>query len=245
MKKSMLTQRVVREEVSDKIPIKHDEVEKYYNEHKGDFVRQERLYLREIFLSTDNKTEAEIAAADKKSKDLVARARRGERFAEMARDNSDSLSAKSMGELPAYKKGDLAKNLEDLVWTQPKGYITDPVRTAHGFEILRVEEHQKEGQAELGEVENEVMDKLMRPRMDPALREFLTKLRQDAFLEIKADYIDSGAATGKDTSWVDPAQLKPETVSKAEVTHKVHRKRLLWMLPVPGTSTGVTSSSSK
>jgi len=245
MKKGMLTQRVIREEVSDKIPIKHDEVEKYYNEHKADFVREERLFLREIFLSTDNKTEAEIAAADKKSKDLVARARRGERFAEMARDNSDSLSAKSMGELPAYKKGDLAKNLEDLVWTQPKGYITDPVRTAHGFEILRVEEHQKQGQAELGEVENEVMDKLMRPRMDPALREFLTKLRQDAFLEIKADYIDTGAATGKDTSWVDPAQLKPETVSKAEVTHKVHRKRLLWMLPVPGTSTGVTSSSSK
>ncbi len=245
MKKSMLTQRVIREEVSDKIPIKHDEVEKYYNEHKGDFVREERLFLREIFLSTDNKAEAEIAAADKKSKDLVARARRGERFAEMARDNSDSLSAKSMGELPPYKKGDLAKNLEDLVWTQPKGYITDPVRTAHGFEILRVEEHQKQGQAELGEVENEVMDKLMRPRMDPALREFLTKLRQDAFLEIKADYIDAGAATGKDTSWVDPAQLKPETVSKAEVTHKVHRKRLLWMLPVPGTSTGVTSSSSK
>ncbi len=245
MKKTMLTQRVVREEVSDKIPIKHDEVEKYYNEHKGDFVREERLYLREIFLSTDNKNEAEIAAADKKSKDLVARARRGERFAEMARDNSDSLSSKSMGELPPYKKGDLAKNLEDLVWTQPKGYITDPVRTPHGFEILRVEEHQKAGQAELGEVENEVMDKLMRPRMDPAMREFLTKLRQDAFLEIKADYIDTGAAAGKDTSWVDPAQLKPETVSKAEVTHKVHRKRLLWMLPVPGTSTGVTSSSSK
>jgi peptidyl-prolyl cis-trans isomerase SurA len=245
MKKGMLTQRVVREEVSDKIPVKHEDIEKYYNEHKADFVREERLYLREIFLSTDDKDAAAIAAADKKSKDLVARARRGERFAEMARDNSDSLSAKSMGELPPYKKGDLAPNLESLVWSQPKGYITDPVRTPHGFEILRVEEHQKAGQAELGEVENEVMDKLMRPRMDPALREFLTKLRQDAFLEIKADYIDTGAANGKDTSWVDPAQLKPETVSKAEVTHKVHRKRLLWMLPVPGTSTGVTSSSSK
>jgi len=245
MKKGMLTQRVIREEVSDKIPIKHDEVEKYYNEHKTDFVREERLYLREILISTDGKDAAGVAAADKKAKDLVARARRGERFAEMARDNSDSVSAKDMGSLPGYKKGDLAKDLEDLVWNQPKGFITDPIKRPNGFLILRVEEHVKAGQAELGEVENEVMDRLMRPRMDPAMREFLTKLRQDAFLEIKADYIDTGAAAGKDTSWVDPAQLKPETVSKKEVVAKVHRKRLLWMVPVPGTSTGITSSSSR
>jgi peptidyl-prolyl cis-trans isomerase SurA len=245
MKKSILTQRVVREEVSDKIPIKHDEVEKYYNEHKTDFVREERLYLREILISTDGKDAAGVAAADKKSKDLVSRARRGERFAEMARDNSDSLTAKEMGALPGYKKGDLAKDLEDVVWSQPKGYITDPIKRPNGFLILRVEEHVKAGQAEIGEVENEVMDRLMRPRMEPAMRDFLTKLRQDAFLEIKSDYIDTGAAAGKDTSWVDPAQLKPETVSKKEVVAKVHRKRLLWMVPIPGTSTGVTSSSSR
>lgn len=245
MKKGMLTQRVIRQEVSDKIPIKHEDVEKYYNEHKSEFVREERLYLREILVSTENKDDAGVAAADKKAKDLVARARRGERFAEMARDNSDSPSAKDMGALPPYKKGDLAKDLEDLVWNQPKGYITDPIKRANGFLILRVEEHQKAGQAELAEVENEVMDRLMRPRMDPSMREFLTKLRQDAFLEIKADYIDTGSASGKDTAWVDPAQLKPETISKTEVANVAHRKRLLWMVPVPGTSTGVTSSSSK
>jgi len=245
MKKGMLTQRVIRQEVSDKIPVKHEDVEKYYNEHKSEFVREERLYLREILISTDGKDAAGIAAADKKSKDLVSRARRGERFAEMARDNSDSPSAKDMGALPPYKKGDLAKDLEDLVWDQPKGYITDPIKRPNGFLILRVEEHQKAGQAELSEVENEVTDRLMRPRMDPALRDFLTKLRQDAFLEIKADYIDTGSASGKDTAWVDPAQLKPETISKTEVANVAHRKRLLWMVPVPGTSTGVVSSSSK
>jgi hypothetical protein len=85
MKKSLLTQRVIRQEVSEKIPIKHEEIEKYYNEHKSEFVREERLYLREILVSTENKDAAGIAAADKKAKDLVARARRGERFAEMAR----------------------------------------------------------------------------------------------------------------------------------------------------------------
>ncbi|MBZ5611014.1 MAG: peptidylprolyl isomerase [Acidobacteriia bacterium] len=243
MKNSLLTQRVIRQEVNEKIPIKHEEVVKYYNDHKSDFVREERLFLREILVSTENKDAAGVAAAEKKAKDLVARARRGERFAEMARDNSDSSTAKSMGELPPFKKGDLNKNQEDLVWDQPKGYVTDPIRIANGFLILRVEEHQKAGQAELSEVENEVMDKLFQPRLGPAVREYLTKLREEAFLQIKADWVDSGAAPGKDTAWSDPLQLRPETVTKAEVAHQTHRKRLLWMVPVPGTSTGGTSSS--
>ena len=85
---------------------KHEEIEKYYNEHKTEFVREEQITLQEILISTEGKDDAGVAAAEKKAKDLVARARKGERFAEMARDNSDSVSAKSMGELPPYKKGD-------------------------------------------------------------------------------------------------------------------------------------------
>jgi parvulin-like peptidyl-prolyl isomerase len=243
MKNDMLRQRVIRQEVGERVNIKHDEVEKYYNEHKSEFVREERLFLREIFISTDGKDAAGTAAAEKKAKDLVARARKGERFPEMARDNSEAVTAKNMGELPPFKKGELANNIEDQVWSQPKGYVSDPVRTGNGFLILKVEDHHKAGQAELSEVENEIMEKLYAPRMQPKMREYLTELRKSAFLEIKADYVDSGAASGKDTTWMDPAQLKPETVSKKVVSNQAKRKKLLWAIPVPGTTTGGSSSS--
>jgi parvulin-like peptidyl-prolyl isomerase len=243
MKTRFLTQRVIREEVSEKMSVKHEDVEKYYNEHKADFVRDEQITLQEILISTEGKDAAGTAAAEKKAKDLVSRARKGERFAEMARDNSDSITAKGMGELPPYKKGMLSSNLENTVWNQPKGYITDPIRTDKGFLILRVEDHQKAGQAELSEVENRINEILLAPRLDAAVREYLTKLRKEAFLEIKANYIDTGAAGGKDTAWVDPAQLRPETVKKEEVVSTTRKKRLLWTIPVPGTQTTAISSS--
>jgi peptidyl-prolyl cis-trans isomerase SurA len=244
MKNRLLTQRVIREEVTDKMSVKHEELEKYYNEHKTDFVREEQIALQEILISTEGKDAAGLAAAEKKAKDLVGRARKGERFAEMARDNSDSLTAKSFGEFPApFKKGMLSANLEDAVWNQPKGFITDPIKTSNGFLILRVEDHQKAGQAELSEVESRINEILLAPKLEAAVREYLTKLRKDAFLEIKADYIDTGAAGGKDTAWVDPAQLRPETVKKEEVESRTRHKRLLWSIPVPGTQTTATSSS--
>jgi hypothetical protein len=93
LKTRLLTQRVVREEVTEKMSVKHEDLEKYYNEHKTDFVRDERIVLQEILISTEGKDDAGVAAAEKKAKDLVARARKGERFAEMARDNSDSVSS--------------------------------------------------------------------------------------------------------------------------------------------------------
>ncbi|HLK20612.1 MAG TPA: peptidylprolyl isomerase [Bryobacteraceae bacterium] len=242
-KNQMLRERVIRQEVGERVSIKREEMEKYYNEHKADFVREERIFMREILVSTEGKDEAGIAAAKKKADDLVSRARRGERFPELARDNSDSVTAKSFGALDPYKKGFLAPALENAVWDKPKGYVTDPITVPAGFLILRVEEHQKAGQAELNEVEGEIQDRLYAPRMQPMVREYLTKLRKEAFLEIKPDYVDSGAAPGKDTSWVDPAQLKPETITKAAVASQSKHKRLLWMVPVPGTHTGSTSSS--
>jgi peptidyl-prolyl cis-trans isomerase SurA len=243
MKNDLLRQRIIRQEVGERVQIKKDEIEKYYNEHKTEFVREERLFLREIFISTDGKDAAGVAAAEKKAKDLVGRARKGERFAEMARDNSEAVTAKSFGELPPFKQGELAKNIEDQVWSQPKGFVTEPVRTGNGFLILRVEDHQKAGQAEMSEVENEIQEKLYAPRMQPKVRDYLTELRKQAFLEIKADYVDSGAAPGKDTAWIDPAQLKPETVTKAEVANQAKRKKLLWAIPIPGTKTKSTSTS--
>jgi peptidyl-prolyl cis-trans isomerase SurA len=243
MKNDMLRQRVIRQEVGDRVNIKHDEIEKYYNEHKTEFVREERIFLREILVSTENKDAAGKAAAEKKAKDLVARARKGERFPEMARDNSDSITNKTYGQLDPYKKGALAKVVEDQVWNQPKGYVTDPILTPSGYLILRVDEHQKAGQPELAEVENEIMEKLYTPRMEPKVREYLTELRTHAFLEIKSDWIDSGAAPGVDTSWKDPAQLKPETITKSEVANKTHRKKLLWAVPIPGTKAKSTSTS--
>lgn len=239
-KNGMLTQRVIGQEVSSKINIPKADLQKYYDEHKNQFIRQERIFLREILVSKEGRTPEE---AEKKAKDLVNRARRGERFAELARDNSDALTARDGGSLGGYEKHELSKELIDAVWTQERGYVSDPLKIEAGWLILRVDEHHKEGQAGFEEVEGEIREKLYEPLFTPKVREYLTQLRKDAFLEIREGYTDTGAAAGKNTAWSDPAMLRPETVTKEEVANQTRRKRLLWLVPIPGTSTTAKSSS--
>jgi len=245
IKNNLLLQGVMREEVMRKIQFKQEEIRAYYDTHKDEFQREERVFLREISVSTQGKQDnpTAVAAAEKKAKDLVDRARRGERFAELAQANSDSPTAKDGGALDPYKKGELAPAIEAAVWDKERGTVTDPIKIPTGLLILRVDEHHKAGLAEFEEVEQEIQNRILDSRRQAALRAYLTKLRDISFLEIKAGYEDTSAAPSKDTAWHDPAQLKPETITKEAVLAAPSRKRILGVLPIPGTKAPGSSSS--
>ena len=51
----LLTQRVISQEVMGRINVPHSDVEKYYEEHKKDFVREEQVFLSEILISTEGR----------------------------------------------------------------------------------------------------------------------------------------------------------------------------------------------
>lgn len=245
LKNNLYEQGVVSEEVLRKIQFKQEEIRAYYDAHLDEFQREERIYLREIMISTQGKQDdpVALAAAQKKAKDIVDRARRGERFNELAQTNSDSVTAKDGGQLSPYKKGELAPAIEAAVWDKERGTVTDPINIGSGLLILRVDEHYKAGLASFEEVESAIQNHIVDSRRQVALRAYLTKLRDLSFLEIKPGFEDSGAAPGKDTKWSDTAQLKPQTTTKAEVLQNPSRKKILGVLPIPGTKATGSSSS--
>jgi peptidyl-prolyl cis-trans isomerase SurA len=234
MKKQALTQRVISDEISSRMSVPEADLKKYYDEHQTEFVREEQVFLSQLLVSTEGKTPEQAAAAQKKAADLVARAKKGEKFSDLARDNSDdTATARDGGQLPPYKRSDhlLVKDIEDMVFAMKKGGVTDPIKTPQGLLILKVDERFEAGQASFEEVKNEINEKLAGPKMEPKVREYLTRLREDAFLQIKEGYVDSGAAPGKDTRWQDAVELKPQTTTKEEVAAKRKRK-LLKVIPL-------------
>jgi parvulin-like peptidyl-prolyl isomerase len=164
----ILTQRVVGQEIGSRIAIAEPEMQKYYEEHKKDFVREDQVFLSQILISTEGKTAEQIAAAEKKAKDLSARGKKGEKFNELARDNSDDTeTAKSGGYIGGYKKGLLLKQIEDTVFKEKKGFVSDPIKIEKPacFLIVRVDERYEAGQASFDEVKNEIEDRLREPRI--------------------------------------------------------------------------------
>lgn len=246
MTDQFLIHKVISQEISSRIAIPEADLQKYYDAHKADFLRKAQVFLSQILISTEGKTPEQVANAEAKAKDIVARARRGEKFSDLVAANSDDPdTSKNGGQLPPLLKGQLRPEIEKIVFTEKKGYVTDPIGVTQpqkGFLILRIDERYEEGQASFDEVKEQIQETLAQPMMESKMRPYLTKLREAAFLEIKDGYVDTGAAPGKDTRWHDVAELKPQTVTKEEVAAHapVPHKKLLGVVPIPGTTRKTT-----
>jgi peptidyl-prolyl cis-trans isomerase SurA len=217
LRNGILTQRVISSEVGSHITIGRDEIEKYYNEHKSEFVRPEQVALRSIEVNTEKKSPEQIAELKKKAETTLKRIKDGDDFGEMAKRFSDGSTAKQGGFLGVYKRGELSKELEDVVFKMRKNDVTDVMDTKQGFLVLQVLEHYDEGEQSLAKVENEITDKLYSARMEPAMREYVKTLREQSYVVIKPGYQD---IAGGGNSEIQEVSATPEASKKAKKGHK-------------------------
>jgi peptidyl-prolyl cis-trans isomerase SurA len=225
LRNQIITQQVIGKEVGSRLVISKEEAQQFYDDHKSELERPESIRLSEILVSTDAKPndstdEAQrLQAAKAKAEVLLAQIRKDAKFDDVARKNSDGPTAAQGGDLGEFKRGALAKELEDKTFAMKPGDVSDVIRTKQGFVILKVTDHHNAGVPALSEVAPRIQDAIYMQKLQPALREFLTKLREDAFIDVKAGYVDSGAS---------PNQTKPvETAAKDPNAKELKKKKKL------------------
>jgi peptidyl-prolyl cis-trans isomerase SurA len=212
IRNNLLTREVIQREVGGHINVGSGDVKKYYEEHQQEFNRPEQVLLQEILLSTEGKTPDEIAAIEKKAKDIRARIAKGEDFTELARRLSEGQTAKQGGDLGSFERGMLAKEIEDIVFKMNRGDVTEVIQAKTGFEILKVIQHYQAGVQPLEKVEGEITNKLAMERMQPNLREYLAHLREESYVLVKPGYVDSAAVSSN--SAIEEVAPTPDTPGK-------------------------------
>src|SRR5437879_4975384 len=221
IRNTLLTQRVVSSEVGSHIAINDEEVTKYYEAHKAEFVGPEQVVLREIVVSTEGKKPEELPDLKKKAETALKRVQDGEDFGEIAKRLSDGSTKSQGGFLGIYKRGELSKELEDKVFQMKRNQLTDVMETRQGYLVLQVLEHYDEGEQSLPKVKNEIMDKLYIGRMEPAMREYLKTLREQSYVVIKPGFQDIAGGGGSE---IQEVSATPE----ATKSKKSHKKFLLF-----------------
>jgi peptidyl-prolyl cis-trans isomerase SurA len=222
----LITQKVIGQEVGSHITIPESESKKFYEEHKAEFIGPESVALREIVVSTDGKKESELPDLKKKAETALKRVDDGEDFSEIAKRMSDGSTKEQGGYLGIYKRGELAKAIEDKVFSMKKNQLTGVLETKQGYLILQVLEHYDEGQQSFDKVKEKIMNQLYEARMQPALRNYLKTLREQSYVVIKPAYVD--AAGGGGNSEIQEVSATPEQ-EKAKKGDKGSRK---WYFPL-------------
>ena len=226
LKNKILTQRVVQDEVGRRIgQFTPAEMQQFYDAHKQEFDQPEQVALSEILISTDKSAKnpsddenARTILAEAKAKSVYEKLQAGAKFTDVVKSDSDGQTAAQQGQLGVYKRGQLAKEIEDKVFALKPGSYTEPIHTKQGFLILRVDEHMQAGIPPMKQVEGEIQNALYYERLQPALREYLKKLREEAFIEVRPGFVDTGAS---------PNQTRPvyTTASADAGTKKLGKKK--------------------
>ena len=221
IRNGIVTQDVMRQEVGNKIQITPGEVERYYEAHKQDYAAPESVNLSEILISTgdqDPVDAAKLAAAQAKADDVETKLNAGGDFSQLARSFSDGPTASSGGDLGQFRRGALAKVLEDKVFPLKEGQYTQPIRTKQGFLILKVTAHNAGGPQPYKNVQQDVEQAYFMGKMEPAIRDYLTQMRDQSYIEIKPGYVDTGASPNERVFPISySAYAPPQTKKKKKV----------------------------
>jgi peptidyl-prolyl cis-trans isomerase SurA len=234
-KNQLITRKVIGEEVGGHLSISKEEAEKFYDDHKDEMQHAEFIRLSEILITPKAATPAPdpgasgqtpldnaakqsadaeaLSAAEAKAKDIQKQLRDGASFEDVAKKNSDGPSAADGGALGTFERGKLAKELEDRTFAMKAGEITDVIRVKQGYAILKVEDHQMAGIPPMKDVLPRIQDALYYQKLQPALRAYLTKLREEAYIKIATGYVDSGRSANQ-TEPVETATAKEADAKK-------------------------------
>ena len=223
VREGIITQKVIGQEVGQKIgQPTQAEMQKFYDEHKQEIAQPEAVRLSEILITPKGTgengavTDADIAAAGNQAQQAYEELKAGTKFNEVAKKYSSSSSVEQGGDIGEFKRGSLAKEIEDKVFPLKAGQFTDVIRTKQGFLILAVTEHTDAGVPDMKTVEPRIMEALYMQKLQPALRAYLTKLREDSYIDIREGYTDTGAS---------PNQTKPIVVDQSLETKKKKKKK--------------------
>ena len=188
----IMKQAVIQQEVDSKIFFGStmDELQKYFQEHQDKFRKPESVTISEIFLSSAGKNEAEVKA---RALELVTQLRAGADFKKVAAANSERevngvrTAADSGGMVGAFEMPNLREDIANSVKNVKVGGVSDPLRTADGYQIFRVDERTP-GSTTATFNENQVREAITIERGAKARDEYLQTLRDEAYIKISDNY---------------------------------------------------------
>jgi peptidyl-prolyl cis-trans isomerase D len=184
-KRKVLEQRRVRyvlidaDHVRGQLRLGDTDLKRYYGQHLAEYQVPERVKVSHILFKTEAKNPEEIATLEKKAREVLAQAKAGADFAELARKNSEDSSAAQGGDIGWIVRGQTVKEFENSAFGLKPGQISDLIKTTYGFHIVKLFDKQTAHLQTFEEVKNQIRQQLERQQLGEAQQSLATKLERE------------------------------------------------------------------
>ena len=162
---------LMNKEVSSRISITNEAVQRYYQAHQDDYAIPDQVRIRHIFLPVSpGAGPGEMLKMTTLLETLHDRANRGEDFATLALTYSLGPGADQGGDLGFFERGQMDPAIEEMAFSIPEGEISPPFETSTGVHLIKVEERDIAGVKPLAEVQEEIRSQLYNTELSKRYR---------------------------------------------------------------------------
>jgi peptidyl-prolyl cis-trans isomerase SurA len=223
LRNQLLLQRLRERELQSRVKVTEQDIDAYLREQQaGSAAAPQEVNLAHILVAApEGATEAQLAPLQAKARALLQRARAGEDFGKLARENSDASGAAANGGAVGLRSADRYPPLFiDATRSLPVGGVSDIVRSEAGFHIVKVLDRRAASVPGISVTQQHARHILLRP--DGALTEAAARQKLADFrrriVAGQADFAqlarensnDASARNGGDLGWSSPGMFVPE-----------------------------------
>lgn len=195
LEKQYVVARVQQQEIMPRVQLTDEESKEYYRTHTKEFEKPASITIRDIFISVPTTTQGgqpvmNVAADDevaKKIADVRARALKGEDFAALVAEVSESPSKANGGLIGPINVSELAPQVRTLIDKLKQGEVSEPIRTPNGYQLIKLETRLEAAPEPFDAVRDQIADKVGSTRMEGEQKKYIEKLRAQAIIEWKND----------------------------------------------------------
>jgi parvulin-like peptidyl-prolyl isomerase len=170
VKSNRTVQKYVETVLFKNINVSSDEIMAYYN--------QERLAnVRHILMMTQGKSDSAKAVIRAKMEALLARAKKGEDFAKLAKQYSEDPGSKNNGGLyEKVERGAMVPAFDALAFSLPVGALSEVFETQYGYHFMKIISRSRETRP-MDKVREGLVKELMRQKQQAAYEDQIKTLK--------------------------------------------------------------------
>ena len=222
LRNQILLQQVREREVDARVRVSEADIDDFIREQKSinDFSQLELNLAHVLVLVPEGANDQQVKALQARAQRVADRARKGEDFAELAREYSEAPERVNGGVFGLRAADRLPALFVDSTRALRAGEIAGPLRSPAGFHVLKLIEKRQAGLPDVNVTQTRARHILLRLGPQLSQTDALTRLAQyrdqiasgkTTFEDMAREHSQDGSARqGGDLGWASPGQFVPE-----------------------------------
>jgi peptidyl-prolyl cis-trans isomerase C len=175
---SLTVQKYLNETIEKKIAVTDKEMADYYAAHPDQFDHDDLVRISQIIMAA-GETAAQDALVKERAEAILARVKKGEDFAKLAKENSIDGSAANGGDIEYHAKEDLVPGFAEAAFSLNVGE-SKLIKIRSTYVILKVTDKKKKGLSALEEVKPQLSEFLKEGKVREETANLINQLKDQS-----------------------------------------------------------------